>query len=149
MNVSSVRVAWQWISSGPAPSCFNATTVTYHPEGGDESSLQLSDPAATEATLADLQCNTTYTITVCGGMVNVTIDDQETTVSGLTSNSTMYTFHVAAVHNQNIGPFSNLVQHYCRYADVNLTVYMVYTTDCEYKKLKSRYTTHMLNGRLR
>ena len=64
MNVSSVRVAWQWISSGPAPSCFNATTVTYHPEGGDESSLQLSDPAATETTLTDLQCNSNYTITV-------------------------------------------------------------------------------------
>ena len=38
--------------------------MTYHPEGGGESSLQLSDPAATEATLTDLQCNTSYTITV-------------------------------------------------------------------------------------
>ena len=38
--------------------------MIYHPEGGDESSLQLSDPAATEATLTDLQCNTSYTITV-------------------------------------------------------------------------------------
>ena len=38
--------------------------MTYHPEGGDESSLQLSDPAATEATLTDLQCNINYTITV-------------------------------------------------------------------------------------
>ena len=28
------------------------------------SSLQLSDPAATETTLTDLQCNTSYTITV-------------------------------------------------------------------------------------
>ena len=64
MNASSVRVAWQWTRSGPAPSCFNTTTVTYHPEGGDESSLQLSDPAATEATLTDLQCNTNYTVTV-------------------------------------------------------------------------------------
>ena len=64
MNVSSVRVTWQWTSSGPAPNCFNTTTVTYHPEGGGESSLQLSDPAATEATLTNLQCNTNYTITV-------------------------------------------------------------------------------------
>ena len=64
INASSVRVAWQWASSSHAPSCFNTTTVTYHPEGGDESSLQLSDPAATEATLTDLQCNTNYTITV-------------------------------------------------------------------------------------
>ena len=64
MNSSSVRVAWQWTSSGPAPNCFNTTTVTYHPEGGSESSLHLSDPAATEATLTDLQCNTSYTIAV-------------------------------------------------------------------------------------
>ena len=61
---TSVRVTWQWTSSGSAPNCFN-TTVTYRPEGGGESSsLQLSDPAATEATLTNLQCNTTYTITV-------------------------------------------------------------------------------------
>ena len=64
MNASSVRVIWQWSSSGPAPDCFNTTSVTYHPEGGSESFLQLSDPAATEATLTDLQCNTNYTITV-------------------------------------------------------------------------------------
>ena len=63
-NASTVRVTWQWTSSGPAPNCFNTTTVTYRPEGGGESSLQLSDPAATEATLTNLQCNTTYTITV-------------------------------------------------------------------------------------
>ena len=64
VNASSVRVAWQWTSSGQAPDCFNTTTVTYRPEGGGESSLQLSDPAATEATLTGLQCNTDYTITV-------------------------------------------------------------------------------------
>ena len=64
VSASSVRVAWQWTSSGPAPDCFNTTHVTYHPEGGGESSLQLSDPAATEATLTGLQCNTNYTITV-------------------------------------------------------------------------------------
>ena len=63
-NASSVRVAWQWTSSGPAPSCFNTTTVTYRSEKGNESSLQLRDPVATEATLTDLQCNTSYTITV-------------------------------------------------------------------------------------
>jgi len=38
--------------------------VTYRPEGGGESSLQLSDPAATEAILTDLQCSTSYHITV-------------------------------------------------------------------------------------
>ena len=64
INASSFRVAWQWTGSGPAPDCFNTTHVTYRPEGGDESSLQLSDPAATETTLTDLQCNTNYTITV-------------------------------------------------------------------------------------
>ena len=52
------------MSSDPAPDCFNTTSVTYHPEGGSESSLQLSDPAGTEATLTDLQCSTSYTITV-------------------------------------------------------------------------------------
>ena len=65
LNVSTIRVAWQWTNSSPVPNCFNITHVVYHPEGGGESSsLQLSDPAATEATLADLQCNTNYTITV-------------------------------------------------------------------------------------
>ena len=63
-NTSSVRITWQWTSSGPAPSCFNTTTVIYHPEGEGESSLQLSNPAGTEAILTDLQCNTNYTITV-------------------------------------------------------------------------------------
>ena len=62
MNASSVRVAWQW--TGPAPSCFNTTRVTYHPEGGGESSLQLRDPSATQTILTGLQSNTCYTITV-------------------------------------------------------------------------------------
>ena len=65
LNVSTIRVAWQWTNSSPVPNCFNTTHVVYHPEGGGESSsLQLSDPAATEATLTKLQCNTNYTITV-------------------------------------------------------------------------------------
>ena len=64
MNASSFRVAWKWSSSGPPPSCFNTTHVIYFPKGGGESSLELSDPAATEATLTDLQCNTNYTVTV-------------------------------------------------------------------------------------
>ena len=63
LNVSTVRVTWQWTSSDPAPDCFNTTSVFYHPDGGDEFFLQLSDPAATEATLTDLQCSTSYTIT--------------------------------------------------------------------------------------
>ena len=63
-NSSSVRAAWQWTSSGPVPNCFNTTCVTYRPEGGRESYLQLRDPAATETTLTALQCNTRYTITV-------------------------------------------------------------------------------------
>ena len=64
ISTSNVRVTWQWTSSSPAPNCFNTTTVTYHPEGRAESSLQLSDPSATEATLNIHQCNTNYTITV-------------------------------------------------------------------------------------
>ena len=63
-SASTVRVTWQWTSSDPAPYCFNTTTVIYHPDGDSKLSLQLSDPAATEATLTDLQCNTSYTITV-------------------------------------------------------------------------------------
>ena len=63
-NASTVWIAWQWTSSGPGPDCFNTTTVTYRPEGGGESSLQLSDPTATETTLTGLQCNIDYTITV-------------------------------------------------------------------------------------
>ena len=38
--------------------------MTYHPEGGGESFLQLSDPTANETTLTGLQNNTYYTITV-------------------------------------------------------------------------------------
>ena len=64
MNSSSVKLTWQWTSLGSAPNCFNTTRVIYHPEGGGDSSLELSDPAATEATLTGLQCNTNYTITV-------------------------------------------------------------------------------------
>ena len=64
MNVSSVRVAWQWTRSGPAPACFNNTHVIYNPEGERESSLLLRDPTATEAILTDLQNNTCYIITV-------------------------------------------------------------------------------------
>ena len=63
INTSSVRVTWQWTSSGPAPDCFNTTTVTYRSEGG-EFSLQLSDPAATTANLTGLQINMCYVITV-------------------------------------------------------------------------------------
>ena len=78
---ASFRVAWQWTSSGPAPNCFNTTHVTYRPEGGDESSLQLSDPAATEATLTDLQCNTNYTITVVATAGEYKTEDVAMTVS--------------------------------------------------------------------
>ena len=63
-STTSVRVTWQWTSSDTAPDCFNSTTVTYHPEGGGEFSLQLRNPAATKTTLTDFQCNTNYTITV-------------------------------------------------------------------------------------
>ena len=64
MNGSSIMVAWQWTSSGPAPRCLDTTTVTYRPEGGSESSLQLNDPAENWTILTDLQCSTNYTITV-------------------------------------------------------------------------------------
>ena len=44
-------------------------------------------------------------------MQNVTTSGlvHETTVSRLTPNASLYTFQVAAVHIQNTGPFSNLV----------------------------------------
>ena len=38
--------------------------MTYHPEGGIESSLQLEDPTGTDIILTGLQSNTCYTITV-------------------------------------------------------------------------------------
>ena len=63
-TASSVRVMWQWNSSGPAPNCFNTTRVTYHPEGGGESSQQLRDPAATETILTGLWSNTCYMYTI-------------------------------------------------------------------------------------
>jgi len=63
-NALSVNVAWLWTGSGPGPNCFNTTRVTYHPEGGSESSLQLRDPTATETILTGLQSNICYAITV-------------------------------------------------------------------------------------
>ena len=64
VTLMGISVAWQWTGSGSAPSCFSATRVTYHPEGGRESSLQLRNPAGTEIILTGLQCDTSYTITV-------------------------------------------------------------------------------------
>ena len=72
---------WQWISSDQAPDCFNTTTVTYRPEGGGESSQQLSDPAATEATLIDLQCSTNYTISVHASSGSTDIRSAPRTIS--------------------------------------------------------------------
>ena len=49
---------------------------------------------------------------MCGGAVqNVTTSApvHETTISRLTPNASLYTFRVAAVHNQNVGSFSHLV----------------------------------------
>ena len=49
---------------------------------------------------------------MCGGAVqNVTTGSlvHETIVSGLTPNASLYTFQVAAVHNEITGPFSHLV----------------------------------------
>ena len=47
-----------------------------------------------------------------GGAVQNTVTDgpvNETTVSGLTPNASLYTFQVAAVHNEITGPFGHLV----------------------------------------
>ena len=50
---------------------------------------------------------------MCGGgaVQNVTTGGpvHETTVSGLTPNASLYTFQVAAAHNEITGPFSHLV----------------------------------------
>ena len=49
---------------------------------------------------------------MCDGAVqNVTTGGpaHETTVSGLTPNGSLYTFQLAAVHNEITGPFSHLV----------------------------------------
>ena len=49
---------------------------------------------------------------MCGGAVLNTVTDglfNETTVSGLTPNASLYTFRVAAVHNEITGPFSSFI----------------------------------------
>ena len=46
---------------------------------------------------------------MCGGAVlNVTTGGTIETVSGLTPNASLYTFRVAAAHNEITGPFSHL-----------------------------------------
>ena len=49
---------------------------------------------------------------MCGGAVQNNVTDgpvNESTVSGLTPNASLYTFQVAAVNNQTTGPFGNFV----------------------------------------
>ena len=99
MNASSARVTWQWTSSGPTPSCFNTTRVTYHPEGGGESSLQLRDPAATETILTGLQCNTHYTITVVATAGEHGRESAAMTVFCPLVQQGIYGLHVNTQHN--------------------------------------------------
>ena len=99
MNASSVRVAWQWTSSGPASSCFNTTRVTYHPEGGGESSLQLRDPAANETILTGLQSNTCYTITVVATAGEHRRESAAMTVFLPLVQQGIYGLHVNTQHN--------------------------------------------------
>ena len=52
-----------------------------------------------------VQCRSVYD----GAIRNVTTNssEQEMIVSGLSSSFALWTFRVAAVYNQNVGPFSN------------------------------------------
>ena len=106
-NVSSVRVAWQWTSSVLAPYCFNETYVTYRPDGGGESSLQLSDPAATEATLTGLQCSTSYTISVHTSSGSTDTRSASRTVS-LPARGTVQAYSYNSNVNCNIALFNSL-----------------------------------------
>ena len=64
---TEITAQFQWSCSVhkcfSGANCFSNICVIYHAEGNSES---LSDPAATEVTLTDLQCKcyTNYTITV-------------------------------------------------------------------------------------
>ena len=77
--------------------------MTYRREGGGESSLQLSDPAATEATLTDLQCSTSYTISVHTSSGSTDIRSAPRTVS-LPARGTVH----AVIDNSNV----SLVVHH-------------------------------------
>ena len=64
---TSIRVSWKWSCQG----VLDLVTVDYQPEG-DSLMHTVVNATATSATLPNLQCNTTYTISVHarGGLNN-------------------------------------------------------------------------------
>ena len=80
--------------------------MTYQPEGSSESSLQLNDTSATEATLTDLQCNTNYTITVVATA-------GEHRRESLTLQGELYTVMYVEVCMFLMGVLTTQVQHSC------------------------------------
>ena len=57
---TSIRVSWEWSCQG----VLNLVMVHYQHEGGSLMMYTVDNTAATSATLANLQCNTKYTIWV-------------------------------------------------------------------------------------
>ena len=60
---TSIRVSWEWSRQG-VPTCVNRLRVDYQPEGGSLMMYTVDNTTATSAILPNLQCNTTYNITV-------------------------------------------------------------------------------------
>ena len=69
---TSIRVSWQWSCQG-MPMHINLVRVDYQPEGGSLMMYAVGN-TTTSATLANLQCNTEYTVSVQarGGQINRT-----------------------------------------------------------------------------
>ena len=57
---ASIRVSWEWSCQGVPDN----VTVDYRPEGGSLMMYTVGNTTATSATLANLQCNTKYTVWV-------------------------------------------------------------------------------------
>ena len=72
---TSIRVSWEWSCQG-LPMYINHVRVDYQPEGGSLIMQTVNNTAVTSATLANLQCNTRYTIWIQAiGRVNDTMSD--------------------------------------------------------------------------
>ena len=72
---TSIRVSWEWSCRG-VPLYINHVRVDYQPEGGSLVMQTVNNTAVTSAILANLQCNTRYTIWIHAiGRVNDTRSD--------------------------------------------------------------------------
>ena len=60
---TSIRVSWEWSHDG-VPMCIDLVRVRYRPEGGSLMMYTMDNTTVTSAILANLQCNTRYTVWV-------------------------------------------------------------------------------------